>query len=83
MKNAQRLQAKALEKLKDKPTIRCVFLGLFKAEWKYNEVYQLMERHPRFEPLVLVCPIVNYGRDNMLENLNASYAYFQEKVAAS
>jgi len=79
MKNAQRLQAKALKKLKDKPTIRCVFLGLFKAEWKYNEVYQLMERHPRFEPLVLVCPIVNYGRDNMLENLNASYAYFQEK----
>lgn len=78
MKTAQKLQARALTKLKDKPTIKCVFLALFKSEWKYREVYRLMEKHPRFEPVVLVCPIVNYGRENMLENMNDCYNYLQE-----
>lgn len=62
---------------KNKEQINVVFFALFKSVWKYDEVYQLMEKHPRFNPNIVVCPIINYGTENMLKNLNESYSYFK------
>ena len=70
---------KALLKLKGKEQITCVFLALFDSVWKYDHLYRLMEKDIRFNPIILVCPIVNYGKENMLENLEASYNTFKKK----
>lgn len=75
----RRCQRKALAKLKDKPKIRCVFFALFEEIWKVDGVYRLMEDHPRFDPVILVCPIVNYGHDNMIRRMNSCYEAFQRK----
>jgi len=63
----------ALSKLKQKKPIRCVFLALFDSVWKYDNVYLLMEKDERFEPIILVCPIVNYGEGNMIERMDSCY----------
>ena len=38
-----------------------------------------MERHPRFEPVILVCPVVNYGYENMLSRMHQAYDFYRKK----
>ncbi len=73
------LQRRALRSLKGKKILKCVFLALFDEVWKYDEVYRLMKKNPRFDPLILVCPIVNYGYDNMISRTNKCYTSFKSK----
>ena len=61
----------------NKETINVVFFALFKSVWKYDELYQLLEKHPRFNPSIIVCPIINLGEENMIQNLNESFSYFK------
>ena len=70
---------KALRKLRRKDTLRCVFFATFEETWKYDGVYQLMERHERFDPIILVCPIINYGYDNMIRRMDQCYSFFKDK----
>lgn len=76
---AKKMQKKALKRLKGKERLRCVFFALFDEVWKYDGVYRLMSSNPRFEPIVLVCPVVNYGKDNMLNRMDKCYKYFKSK----
>lgn len=73
------MQKAALSRLKDKEKVKCVFFALFEEAWKYDGVYNLMQNHPRFEPIILVCPVVNYGHENMLQRMTQCYNYFKEK----
>lgn len=72
-------QKYSLSKLRDKQKIRCVFFALFEEIWKVDNVYRLMTKNPRFEPIILVCPIVNYGHDNMVKRMNDCYNHFKSK----
>ena len=62
----------------NKEKITCVFLVTFEQTWKYEYVYREMVKNHRFNPILLVCPVVNYGRDNMIERLNSSTQYFKK-----
>ncbi len=73
------MQVKALGGLKGKPVIRCVFFATEIADWKCDSVYLAMRNHPRFDPQVLVCPIINGGREYMLEKLEETMAFFNDK----
>lgn len=79
IRSIEKKQRDALSSLKCKTTIKCVFFALFEDVWKYDRVYQLMERHPRFEPVILVCPIQNYGYENMLHRMKRAYNFFLRK----
>lgn len=70
---------KALRRLKGRKTYKCLFMALFDSVWKYDKVYQLMAENPLFEPIIMVCPVVNYGRENMLDRMEATYHYFIQK----
>lgn len=59
--------------------IRCVYFALFPSIWKCDEMYQMMKNDDRFEPLVLVCPIIIFGRENMLQNMEDCYNQMKEK----
>ena len=68
-----------LQGLNKKRPIRCVFLALFDSVWKYDRVYRIMENSDCFEPMILVCPIVKYGKKNMLDNMARCLALFCSK----
>lgn len=78
--NIVKLQIKALKRLKGKENIRCIFFALFEEVWKYDNLYKLMEESDRFTPTILVCPIVNYGRQNMLHRMNQCYDSFKKRL---
>ena len=73
------MQENALSLLKGKPVIRCVFFATEIADWKCDSVYIAMQNHPRFDPLVFVCPIINCGREYMLEKLEETTSFFERK----
>lgn len=71
---------KAVEKIRAKQgPINVVFFALINSVWKYDILYQLMEKDNRFNPVILVCPVVNYGRKNMLLNMESCYNLFKQR----
>lgn len=79
IESSKRNHQRALCKLVKKEKIKCVFFALFDSVWKYEDVYRLMLDNPRFEPVILVCPVANYGRDNMFLRMKETYDFFKKK----
>jgi len=50
--------------------------------WNVGPVFKKMIDDPYFEPIVLVCPYVQYGKERMLEDLKSAYEYFDSKSYA-
>lgn len=73
---------KALQRVREQSKtrrIRVAFFALHSAVWKYENVYRLLEKDDRFDPIVVVCPVVNYGHENMLEEMTKAYKFFLER----
>lgn len=75
----RRKQRTALLSFRSKDTIRCCFFALFEEVWKYDGVFQLMQKNSRFEPVILICPVVNYGFENMLLRMRQCERFFRSK----
>lgn len=75
----QRYQQNALANLQGKAKIKCCFFAIHVEVWKYDDLFKLMLAHPRFEPVVLVCPVVNYGYENMIGRMKENQLYFEQK----
>jgi len=69
----------ALKRIREKNQIKVVFFALHAGVWKYDRLYNLMLEHPNFEPSVLVCPVINYGRENMLKEMDICYKMLKDK----
>ncbi|MBK7764429.1 MAG: hypothetical protein IPI46_13980 [Bacteroidetes bacterium] len=65
-------------RLRKKDKLNVAFFVLHSDVWKYDMLYRLMENHPRFEPIIFVCPVVNFGRGNMLEQMGKTYDMFSK-----
>lgn len=79
IRSIRKQHSKALKQLMQKDIYKCVFLVPFESTWKCDKLYNIMEHHPRFYPLIIVCPVINYGRDNMLEQMDRCYNTFKDK----
>ena len=62
-----------------KEPLNVVFMVLYSSVWKYDSVYRLMEKDSRFNPVILVCPIADYGEQHMMENLRPTYNMFKSR----
>lgn len=62
-----------------KERLNVVFMVLYSSVWKYDSVYKLMSKDSRFNPIILVCPIADYGRDHMIENYRPTVDLFKKK----
>lgn len=73
----QYLHAQAIKQIyKKEGAINVVFFALFDSVWKYDQLYHLMDEDSRFNPIILVCPIISYGREDMLLNMEKSSNLF-------
>ena len=74
------LHKRAVARLKAKrDPINVLFFAIFSSVWKYDSLYWLMKKDKRFNPIVLVCPQVNMGRESMLDNLDKCYNDFKRR----
>jgi len=79
MHKFRRCQKKAVQRLKGKEKLRCVFFALNDTVWKYDYVFRRMMADERFEPIILVCPHTGYGFQYMKEMMERTTAYFSGK----
>lgn len=64
---------------KSNTPLNVVFLVLYPSVWKYDSVYQLMEKDPLFNPLILACPAVDGGEEHMKETMEGTFNYLNGK----
>lgn len=65
--------------IKRKNKIKVAFFIFNEAIWKNEELYFLMKKDPRFEPVVFVCPFITYGNQLMRKEMDAIYNKFKDK----
>lgn len=69
----------ALQELKDRSTVRVVFIVLNPDIWKYELVYRLLEQDDRFEPTVVICPATNLAdEDSIFSLMNQAFHSFSD-----
>jgi len=83
IKQQQKLHEKALielrEKVKGGERVKVAFFAIFSSIWKLDDIYNFLLKDARFEPIIIVCPIQYYGRENMLNELGKAYSMFKAK----
>lgn len=79
IKIAPKKHQKALEIVRQKERVKVAFFLIHESVWKYDVLYDLMLQNSRFEPVIFVCPAVNFGQENMLFEMNKSYNSFIQK----
>lgn len=79
IKKAPGRHQKALEIVRKKENIRVAFFLTHESVWKYDALFDLMLHHPIFEPLLFVCPVVDYGMENMKFEMNKAFESFKKK----
>jgi CDP-glycerol glycerophosphotransferase (TagB/SpsB family) len=67
------------KKVSEGEKIKVAFFSLHSSMWKCDGLFNLMLESKLFEPIVVICPVVNYGKDNMLENMDKCIFFFNEK----
>lgn len=75
----KRALKKVRKKVYKKEKIKVAFFAIHSSVWKYDGVYQLMDKDTRFDPIVVVCPVVNYGKENMLVEMEKACTLFKSK----
>lgn len=79
IKKAPWRHLKALEIVRKKEIVKVAFFLNHESVWKYEVLYDLMLQHPRFEPKIFVCPVVNFGMENMLFEMDKAFEAFKKK----
>jgi len=79
LKKIQANHEKALKIIQKKEKIKVAFFVIHESVWKYDELYRLMEQDKRFDPIIVVCPYIVYGEDNMLREMNQAFNAFNKK----
>lgn len=79
IRKARKLQKAEEIRLKNKEVYNCVFLALDSSIWKCDPIYRTLQENKSFNPIIFVCPIVNSGRDNMIEKMDQCYNMFVSK----
>ena len=75
LQQAQR-HLETIKRLQGKEKIKVAFFAIHSSVWKYDYLYRLMVEHPKFDPIIVVCPVVNYGMENMLQEMDKCYNMF-------
>ncbi|GIQ58081.1 hypothetical protein Flavo103_12170 [Flavobacterium collinsii] len=79
IRQAPKNHQKALEIVRQKEKVKVAFFLTHESVWKYDLLFDLMLAHPRFEPQIFVCPIVNFGKENMLFEMDKAYNAFKNR----
>lgn len=79
IKAAYRGHLKALSKIKNKKKLKVAFFVIHRSVWKYDGLYHLFKLDIRFEPVIVICPFVTNGIDEMNQEMNDSYKFFKNK----
>lgn len=65
--------------LRKKTKLKVAFFVLSDSVWKMDNLYLEMEKDKYFEPIIIICPWVNLGKEKMEYEMNKTEKFFKEK----
>jgi hypothetical protein len=78
VRKLQVYQNQTINRIRKKNKIEVVFIIYLEAEWKYEELYQIMIKDSRFEPVIVICPYISFGEETMFREMGRAYEYFKK-----
>ena len=69
----------ALRKVRNKARVKVAFFVNHSSIWKCDELYLEMEKDEKFEPLIIICPVINRGEEIMHKEMNEAFTLFFKK----
>ena len=82
IKKVRALQEKLASSLKKKDVIKVVFFLQHSSVWKYDSLYNLLEKSERFEPLVVIAPFnvhLIYDKDECFKVMEKAELFAKSK----
>lgn len=65
-----------LKKIKKKDQIKIAFLVQLASSWKYDYIFNLFLDNPRYEVIIIICPISSYDNDAMFKEMQRAFDFF-------
>lgn len=75
----QHNHSKALQKVKKKDRITVAFFLIHSSVWKYDRVYNSLKCDDHYDPVIIVCPYMDYGEQGMQQEMSLAYNKFKVK----
>lgn len=76
---SSRHHTRELQRLKNEKKIKVAFLLINESIWKYDYLYFLLQKDSRYEPVVFICPFLNYGDELMRKEMEQIYLEFKKR----
>ena len=77
--NAERVQRRRIDMVKQRGKARVVFLAMSVPIWKYQHLYELMARDARFDVTIVLSPSIDYDREQRSRDVIGLRQYFDNK----
>lgn len=74
----QRVHNRLVKSLDTTRPVRVTFIAMNVAMWRYQQLWELMSKDPRFEVSIVLSACIDYGRDHNIAELKKMRAYFAE-----
>lgn len=68
-----------LHSVKKKPLINVVFFASNVSMWRYQHLYELMSKHPKFNVHIVLAPFIHYTKEQQCKDLDELKKYFDSK----
>lgn len=56
--------------------VKVCFFVIHRSVWKLDNLYRLLEKDKRFEPMIVMCPYMSGGREVQDQEMDEGYSYF-------
>ncbi len=67
------------KKISGYDNVKIVFIVMDLAMWKYEGLYEIMLKHPRFDPVILIAPRINQNIEGLKQDSLKMITYFNQK----
>ena len=68
-----------VRRLRKRKQINIVFFAMSVSMWRYQNLYELLSRHPRFNVSIVIQPCVTYSAKQQKEDADALVAFFKDR----
>jgi len=77
--NVKERHLQAIDRIKKKDFVTVAFFVIHRSVWKYDLLFEMLEQHPRFKPVIIICPYLNHGEASKKEEMKLALSFFKTK----
>lgn len=69
-----------VRKLRKRKQINIVFIAMSLSMWRFQNLYNLLSKHPKFNVNILIFPCISYAEEQRMKDKQKLMQYFDENA---